>query len=418
MDYALLSLILIASVFLVGTCMKDSSAVGMLSLAAAFLLGKLSGMDDAAIISHFPAAMFLRICGIMFFFAIFQANGAIELLAKKLLSKIGRSARLMPIFLFYMGVILSSLGINSLAGMAILSGLGISLAEASGNKPLLFGFAGGYGIACGCYSPINEFTANITSACESAGLSVNLFSIYILCLIGYSLSFGAVYLALGGWRLKGTLENKVLEELPAFTRSQSISLAGLAVVIILVVFFQMDVGWSGLIVGMACILLGACRCEAVLKKVALSSLMLVSGVGTLVNLVSGLGGFTLLSTAMAAVMNRVTVAPILSLAASVIGMFTLARVVVMTLIPTIPGILAAIPSASADLAVVATAGGAFASVFGPLTAFGILLLSSLSQQYGDEEAQKQFMPLLYLSFGCSLMLALFFAVLSFFDVLW
>ena len=96
-----------------------------------------------------------------------------------MIAKFGANARLMPFVLFYVGVILGSIGINSLAGMAILGGIGVSLAAASGANPLLYGMAGGYGVACGCYSPINEYTANIISACETAELTPNLIGIYL-----------------------------------------------------------------------------------------------------------------------------------------------------------------------------------------------------------------------------------------------
>ena len=142
----------------------------------AFVIGKAAGIADTTIMGFFPTTLFVRVFGIMFFFAIAQANGAIELLAKKMIAKFGANARLMPFVLFYVGVILGSIGINSLAGMAILGGIGVSLAAASGADPLLYGMAGGYGIACGCYSPINEYTANIKiatnvmEACLSVGL--------------------------------------------------------------------------------------------------------------------------------------------------------------------------------------------------------------------------------------------------------
>ena len=153
-DMAILSILAVVIVFVIGAFKQNPLHLGILGMFVAFVIGKAAGIADTTIMGFFPTTLFVRVFGIMFFFAIAQANGAIELLAKKMIAKFGANARLMPFVLFYVGVILGSIGINSLAGMAILGGIGVSLAAASGADPLLYGMAGGYGIACGCYSPL------------------------------------------------------------------------------------------------------------------------------------------------------------------------------------------------------------------------------------------------------------------------
>ncbi|WP_418484663.1 SLC13 family permease [Dysosmobacter sp.] len=395
MEFASLSLIVLVVVFAIGALKKNPLHIGILAMLAAFILGKIAGVKEVAIMGYFPTTLFVRVFGIMFFFAIAQANGAIELLARKMIAKTGRNTKLMPFFIFYVGVILASIGINSLAGMAILSGIGISLAVASDTDPLLYGLAGGYGIACGCYSPINEYTANIVSACETAGLDVSLMSIYLFNLVAYSISFLVIYLLLGGHKAKGSLDNDVtLKDIPAFSRPQMITLIGILAVVALVVLLKVDIGWSGLIVAVACILLGACKCDVALKKVSLPSLMLICGVGLLVNEVSDMGGFTLLSQGLASIMSTHTVAPLMSLTASVVSLFTISRLVVISLIPTLPGIFEAIPTAPVTVCIAATCAGAFASSIGPLSSNGALIMSNLVNQYGEQAQQKYFTKLL------------------------
>ena len=388
MNFATISLLAVVVVFAIGALKKNPIHLGILGLAAAYLIGKFAGLKDTAIYGFFPTTMFVRVFGIMFFFAIAQANGAIELLAKKMIAKVGRNAKLMPFFLFYTGVILGSIGINSLAGMAILSGIGVSLAVASGNNPLLYGIAGGYGIATGCYSPINEYTANIISACEGAGLEYNLMSIYLLNLVAFSVSFLVIYLLLGGLKSKGVLDAEVVRDIPAFSRGQMISLIGIPAIVVLIILFGMDIGWAGLLVAIVCILLGACKCMEALKKVSLPSLILICGVGNLVNLTSEMGGFELLSSGLTKIMNTTTSAPLMSLTASALSLFTISRLVVVTLVPTIPGILETFPAASPAMIIAATCAGAFASSIGPLSANGALIMGNMSQQLGEEKAGK------------------------------
>lgn len=199
---------------------------------------------------------------------------------------------------------------------------------------------------------------------------------------------------MGGFKVNrdGTAASSldVLKDLPAFSRGQIISLLGIIAVIALVVIFGIDVGWAGICVAVVCILLGACKCGEAMSKVSLGSLMLICGMGTLINLVSELGGFEVMSSLLASIMSTHTVAPLMAITASILSLFTISRLVVITLIPTLPGILAAIPSASVGMAITATCAGAFASCIGPLSACGALVMSSLGQQYGEKEAQNYF----------------------------
>ena len=117
-----------------------------------------------------------------------------------------------------------------------------------------------------------------------------------------------------------------------------------------------------------------------IKKVSLPSLILICGVGTLINLTCDLKGFELMSNALASIMSISTVYPLLSLTSSAMSLFTISRLVVITLVPTIPGIMTAIPGVSVQLAITAVAAGAFASSIGPMSGHGALIMQNLGQQ--------------------------------------
>ncbi|SHI55405.1 Na+/H+ antiporter NhaD [Dethiosulfatibacter aminovorans DSM 17477] len=412
MNIALVSLLSIVLVFVVGAFKKNPLHLGLLALAFAYFIGRFEGLKDVEIMKLFPTTLFVRVFCIMLFFGIAQSNGSLELLAKKMLKKTTRNVKLLPYFIFFTGVILGSIGINSLAGMAILSGIGISLALASGGHPLLFGIAGGYGVATGCYSPINEFTANITSATEGAGLNIDLVSIFIFTLIAYTFSFTVMYLLMGGHKAKGQLSDEVLDNLPDFDRKQIYTMLGIIVVLALVIVFRVDVGWAGLMVAIICILLGCSKSTDAIKSVSLASLILITGVGTLISLVSKLGGFELMSALLAKVMTANTVAPTMSLTSSAMSLFTLARLCVITLVPAIPGIVDVIPHSSANLAAIATSAGAFASSIGPLSSNGALIMQNLSQQMGEENALKYFTKQMVMGVVGAVVIALTFFIIS------
>lgn len=389
MNFALVSLLAVVFVFVIGSFKRNPLHIGLMGMIVAYVVGKMAGIPDTKIMSFFPTTLFVRVFGIMLFFGIAQANGSLELLAKKMMTKTGKNAKLLPFFIFYVGVILGAIGINSLAGMAILSGIGISLAMASNGNPLLFGIAGGYGVATGCYSPINEFVANITAAAEIAKLPIDLVPIFLFNLLAFSVSFLAIYLVLGGFKVNGQVDAEILKDLPPFNRNQLVSMLGIVAVVALTIF-GIDVGWAGLLVAVACIILKIIDAVEAIKKVSLPSLILICGVGTLINLASSLKGFQLMSSALSSVMSSTTAYPLLSLTSSAMSLFTIARLCVLTLVPTVPGILQAIPEVSAQLAMASIAAGAFASSVGPLSANGALIMQNLGQQLGEREAAKHF----------------------------
>lgn len=412
MNMALISMLAVVLVFFISAFKNNPLHLGILSLLITYIIGRVNNLTDVAIMEFFPTTLFLRVFGIMLFFGIGQANGSLELLAKKMIKRTTRNVKHLPYFVFFTGVILGSIGINSLAGTAILSSIGISLALASGGNPLLFGIAGSYGAATGCYSPINEFTVNITAATEGADLDVNLMWIFIFSLIAYTFSFTAMYLFMGGHKAKGQLTDDVLGNLPAFTCEQVSTMLGIVVVLALVTILSIDVGWAGIIVSIACILLGCTKSTEAIKNVSLGSLMLISGVGTLISLVSELGGFEVMSNALASIMSTYTVAPIMSLTTSAMSLFTMARLCVITLVPVIPGIIEAIPDVSMNLTVIATAAGAFASSIGPLSSNGALIMQNLSQQLGEEEASRYFTKQMLMGVLGAFAISLVFFVIS------
>lgn len=389
MNIALVSILSVILVFVIGAFKRNPLHLGLLGMLVAYIIGHFAGISDVKLMGFFPTTLFVRVFGIMLFFGIAQANGSLELLAKKMMTKTGRNAKLLPFFLFFVGVILGSIGINSLAGMAILSGIGISLAKTAKGNPLLFGIAGGYGVATGCYSPINEYTANITAAAEIAKMSVALTPIYFFNIMAFSISFLVIYLVLGGAKVKGQVDAEILKDLPQFNYNQIIAMLGIVAVVVLTIF-GVDVGWAGLIVAVVCILLRTIDTVDVIKKVSLPSLMLICGVGTLINLVSNLKGFELMSGALASVMSSTTVYPLMSFTSSVMSLFTISRLCVLTLVPTLPGIMRVIPGVSGQLAIASVAAGAFASSVGPLSANGALIMQNLCQQLGEKEGAKYF----------------------------
>ena len=76
-DMAVVSILAVVVVFVIGAFKKNPLHLGILGMLVAFLVGKAAGIADTTIMGFFPTTLFVRVFGIIFFFAIAQANGAI-----------------------------------------------------------------------------------------------------------------------------------------------------------------------------------------------------------------------------------------------------------------------------------------------------------------------------------------------------
>ena len=348
-----ISLIVLLAVFVISAFKKNPIQIGILGFAAAFVIGRLAGIADTKIMSFFPSSLFIQIFCVLFFFSIPQANGAINLLAQKLVARFKCGRRLMPFVLYVIGMIFGSCGIQCTALTSVYTGLAIAVALSLKANPLLYALAAALGGCSGGYSPVNEFSvATIKFACDSAGLPYNGVQIYILNLVAYFVAFLAVYFVLGGYKNREVCiagvnyEAHQAQELAKFNYQQIVSLLGIVAIIVLTVL-GVNVGWAALIVGIVVILLKADKCDEALKRVSLPLLVLICGMGTLINVIKELGGFDVLSNILSRIMSPVTVAPTMCLTSSVFSVFAMGRLVILTLIPTLPDILQNFPGISA-----------------------------------------------------------------------
>lgn len=407
-----ISLLVLIIVFVIGAFKKNPIQIGILGFAAAFFLGKFTGSTDAEIMKYFPTVLFVRLFCILFFFAIPQASGAIELLARKMVVRFKCNQKLMPFVLYFVGLLLTSCGVQNTACTAILSGVAISIAlSLKSDNPQLYAVSAALGICCGSYSPINEFSANISFACETADMTYDGAAIYLLNLAAFFLTFLAVYFILGGNKEKHSLtEDMTLQELPKFSYQQIVSLLGIPAIVVLVLVAGLDVGWAALLVGVICILLGAAKCTEAMKGVSLHLLILICGIGTLVNVISELGAFNVLSDLLSHIMNSVTMTPLMCLTSSIFSLFTMGRLVILTLVPTLPEMLTNITGVSPVILIAGISGAALVSSVGPLSTTGALIMANLSQQLGEEKGTAYYTKQLLIGFLCAAVFALIYLV--------
>ena len=180
-----------------------------------------------------------------------------------------------------------------------------------------------------------------------------------------------VYIMLGGYKLHS---DKVIsqKDLPSFKRNQIITLIGIAVMVVLVLFYKVNVGLTGFAVAMVLSFLHVADEGEAIKRIPWGTLLLITGVGVLMHIIIKLGGIKLLSEALASIMTPATAVTIMGITSGIMSWFSSTSGVVMpTLIPTI-GPMLELEMATAITMISNTAG------ISPLSTGGALALAAYS----------------------------------------
>lgn len=108
----------------------------------------------------------------------------------------------------------------------------------------------------------------------------------------------------------------------------------------MVMIFKVNVGLASFTAAMALSFFRVSDEGEALKRIPWGTLLLICGVGVLMNVIIVLGGIHLLSVSLASIMNAATATAILGVTAGVMSWFSSTSGVVMpTLIPTVPHII-------------------------------------------------------------------------------
>ena len=379
---SLLSLIVLILVIVIGFLSKKN--MGVIALAAALIIGHIGGLNDNQIIAGFPLSLFINISGIFFFFSIAECNGVIQLLAQKVISRLPKSRRLYPIFVFIVIAILSLLDTGSMAIYTFTPMITMSIAIGLGVNPLMVGLITIFAACIGNFSPIGM--AGIAMAGIAAGSGYTNVTIPMLCcgVVTFAILSAIVYVAFGGFKKQGTgevLDVSTNVSTQPFNRNQKIILGMIVVLIFGVMILGVNPGLSAYLCGAILLIMNVADEKEVFQRTPWGLIIMIVGFGTLMGVTSALGGVTLLAQFLSSISNRYIAAPILSFTSSVMSIFSFALAgPIPTLIPTVATISEAVGGAAKEIEMVAgICIGGFAASVSPLSLGGAILISAYNQ---------------------------------------
>lgn len=399
MNLGFLSLILLLAAIILG--FLRNANVGIMCIGFAMILTLLFPGQVVAkdVISGFSTSLFIQMAGVMYLFAIINSNGTLELMAKKIVNLV--PARAIPFVMFAIGMALSASGPGSIPCLAIIPVIAIPLSVSAGINPIMTAIIGDMGAMAGRMSPLTPEAAVVRNLMEEQGMVGNTVPIMLCTFLTCVITAALVYIYYKGWKVEKSSATGEKEKLASFSWQQLLSLAGLAVLAVGVLFLGWNVGLTGFLIGSILIVAGCGNEKKAVGGVPWSVIIMVLGVGMLMNIVKVSGGIDLLVEALENVMGPKSAAPIMALTAGIMSFFSSGLGVVFpTLVPVCGSLAQSLGADGVLLVAMVVIGGTIAG-YTPISTTGALIMAGVAQQENAEERfpqNKLFIELFAVSF--------------------
>ncbi len=399
MNLGFLSLILLLAAIILG--FLRNANVGIMCIGFAMILTLLFPGQVVAkdVVSGFSTSLFIQMAGVMYLFAIINSNGTLELMAKKIVNLV--PARAIPFVMFAIGMALSASGPGSIPCLAIIPVIAIPLSVSAGINPIMTAIIGDMGAMAGRMSPLTPEAAVVRNLMEEQGMVGNTVPIMLCTFLTCVITAALVYIYYKGWKVEKSSATGEKEKLAPFSWQQLLSLAGLAVLAVGVLFLGWNVGLTGFLIGSILIVAGCGNEKKAVGGVPWSVIIMVLGVGMLMNIVKVSGGIDLLVEALENVMGPKSAAPIMALTAGIMSFFSSGLGVVFpTLVPVCGSLAQSLGADGVLLVAMVVIGGTIAG-YTPISTTGALIMAGVAQQENAEERfpqNKLFIELFAVSF--------------------
>jgi Na+/H+ antiporter NhaD/arsenite permease-like protein len=286
--------------------------IGALSIGLALIIGYFGDTKIATIVQGFPSNLLLLLAGTTYLFSIAQTNGTLDKVAKYAIKAVRGRAALLPIVLFFLAFGLSAMGPGQITIAALLAGPSMLLAEEVGISPLLMALVVGNGAQAGAMSPLAPpgiISANILAKFGLTGVGgvlwLNMLIVHVAVTILAYFLFGGLKL----WKEQDAGKAETLRNIQVdpFTKGQWATLGGIGLLVVAALFFKVDVGFAAFLIGALLSLFKVADEQKAIKGMPWNTILMVTGVTVLVNLMSNVGGIDLFAKLIAKMSTAGTV---------------------------------------------------------------------------------------------------------------
>ncbi len=357
-----LTLCIVAIVVAIVVGWKWKFNTGILALALAFIIGNLvMGIKINTIIGFFPTTIVFYLISISLFFNYATENGTMTVLGQKLLYALGGNAKLVPIAIAIVSAIVGGLGAGA-STPAIVGPFAFVMAFSAGVDPMLTAIAIAYGNLIGSNNPFNGYGGIIgvnlvveNGVEQSVALQTGIYTWINSCIITI-ITIVFFYFVRKGYKA----EKVTVQEAPKFNPVQKktwyIVLAAFALMIVPAILgTYIKTPAMALISGFCqpqvIMIIGAFLCavlklgdeKTIIKKIPVSTIVMIIGVYTLIKVAAEAGLIDAISNALASSIPKALVPGALVLFAAFLSFFSSCTSTVMPLMyPLVPGLAAAL----------------------------------------------------------------------------
>lgn len=384
---ALLSLLLLLLAIFLGFVRKMNT--GLLCIAFALVLGRMSGVSDAVIMKGFNSSLFIMLLGVTYLFSMAQINGSLDLLAQKVIALAGRRVYLIPVIIYVFSIVLAALGPGSVPTMAIMMVFSMSLAAEMKISPVLLSTLTVLGACAGGLSPLAATGIIGANLCAEFGLTGIENDFLLNGVFSFTVYAVIVYVWLGGYKLRAA-EDVGEKVIPSFNRKQLLTIAGIVAMVFMVMLLHINVGLVSFAVAAVLSFLRVSEEAKAIRHIPWNTLLLITGVGVLMQLIIDLGGINILSAALVSIMSAKSAAAVMGLTSGIMSWFSSSSGVVMpTLLPTVPHIAQQLGGVNElELASSITTISHVAAI-SPLSTGGALALAAYASAANANQKQQQ-----------------------------
>lgn len=372
--YALVAMFVVATIYPIN--------MGVLAFVGAFLVGTLlAAQTSKDIIAGFPGGLFLTLVGITWLFALAQNNGTIDWLVRMAVRAVKGRIGAIPWIMFGISAMLTAVGAVSPGAVAIVAPIALGFAFRYHISPMLMGMMVVHGAQAGGFSPISIYGGITNGVVAEAGLPLSPMTTFAASFVVNAAVALILFMTLGGRKLMSarmeTIEavtvphveiaraatgpqifgdseaqaltkrvseegggdsNRLVAEVddinqPEGTAYQIFTLAGLALLAVLVLAFNMDIGFVALTIGLALALWNPTMQKRAMAQVAWPEIMLITGVSTYVAVLQHMGTIDFVGDSVAGMASPMLAALMLFFIGAVVSAFASSTAVLGSLIP-------------------------------------------------------------------------------------
>jgi Na+/H+ antiporter NhaD/arsenite permease-like protein len=362
---------------------------GFISLVLAWVIGiyvaPLWGKQFTIgeVMTGFPTDLFLTLVGVTLLFTLARGNGTLDQVVRTALGVCRGNAGLIPIVFFGLSLGIASIGAGNIAAAALIAPLAMAVADRARISPFLMTLMVGHGCIAGALSPIAPTGIIANGLMARMGMSGFERQNYLYNLLANTLAAGTAYLVFGGLRLfRRSDEDQRSAEATAgpaaaMALKHWITLGVIAVLVTVVVGFQVHVGMGAFTAATLLVLTKAADERPAIQAIPWSVIVMVCGVTVLTSLLEKTGGIDLFTTIVARFATHRSITGLIALVTGLMSVYSsTSGVVLPALLPSVPGLIAKLGGGN-PLAIASSIliGGHLVDV-SPLSTIGALCIAS------------------------------------------